>query len=322
MGNWESYKEVPVPLAEAQGLVIGKDLVVISGFPRNFDAILSNKVYALDLTSNVTSPTAVWRAKDDVPLLDNIIGLTHGGFVLVNNLLYICGGYIGVHPGPATTYCFTYNHFGAKGTQWKAFPSLPAERSGGGLFYDSNVNTLYYATGASRPDPANRIYTIDHNEAWSINLANTQAGWKPIPNVPYQGNHVGFTTVKYENIDRHYLIGGQLGEDEFTANLNDMYEWSPTMNKWIARAKLPLNRGHFSSSVVPHKNCGFSISGGSTNFGQTSDVTYYDIKTDSWTKIGELPDRLNTPVCAIFGEYYYCQSGHINKSFSWRRKMI
>lgn len=300
--------------------IIGNDLVIFSGFTKNYFGPLSSKVFALDLTSNVIAGT--WREMDSMPIVDNNSGVTHGGFVVIDTIVIICGGYVGIYPGPATSTCFYYNHQAEKGAQWGTLPSLPLSRSGGGLFYDELLRTLYYTTGAARPDETNYTIIIDHADTWALNLGNTAAGWISMRDTPYIGNHIGFTTVKYRGIERHYIMGGQIGDDEINSNLNYLYEYLPKLNQWIPKAKLPIGRGHFASSVIPWNNCGFSIAGGSTNLGKTSEITYYDITTDTWTKIGDLPQKIDTPACVIAGEYYYCQTGNINGKFSWRRKIM
>ena len=85
---------------------------------------------------------------------------------------------------------------------------------------------------------------------------------------------------------------------------------------------MPFTRGHASSSTRA-MGCGFIIAGGSTNEnGKTKDISFYDITTDTWTKIGELPNAINTPVCDIGVDgYLYCESGWPNGTFSHKRKI-
>jgi len=63
-----------------------------------------------------------------------------------------------------------------------------------------------------------------------------------------------------------------VGENEFTGNVDDNYEWNMQGKKWIKKKDMPFTRGHASSSTNP-VNCGFMISAGSTNeFGKTKYV--------------------------------------------------
>ena len=55
---------------------------------------------------------------------------------------------------------------------------------------------------------------------------------------------------------------------------------------------------------------------------QTKDISFYDVGSNSWTTIGELPAYVNTPVCDISPNgYLYCESGWTNGLFSSRRKI-
>jgi len=88
----------PMPVAEAQGALIGDHFLIVSGLNDEnggySDATLQN--YARDL-SIADSP---WVAVDDLP---TNWGITHGAFVVVENVYYQCGGYQGGHPGRCPT---------------------------------------------------------------------------------------------------------------------------------------------------------------------------------------------------------------------------
>jgi N-acetylneuraminic acid mutarotase len=73
--------------AEAQGGIIGDDLVIISGFTMGYKQATA-KVYAL----NLRDPLAPWRAMDDLPVQP---GITHAAYAVVGLKLYMCGGYVG-----------------------------------------------------------------------------------------------------------------------------------------------------------------------------------------------------------------------------------
>ena len=285
-----------------------------SGFSNSIQEV-TKKTYAYDTTKS----TSVWRQMDDLPLPD---GISHCAYAVKGNVLYTCGGYNGGHPGPGMKKCLKFTGTNPPGSQWSTLPDLPAERAGGGMILDSASNTLLYATGASRPDPKRRLYTIDHDDVWELNLNNLNAGWQTKPKIPYKGNHMGFVTVKYQGKERHYYHGGQSGEAENDTNQNTMYEWIQSSSQWIKRQDLPIGRGHYSSSVVPYKECGFLIFGGRYNSGPTSDVTYYDIGNDRWTTIGDLPEAVKTPVCDISDGVAYCQTGKVSGDFSHKIEVI
>jgi len=75
----------------------------------------------------------------------------------------------------------------------------------------------------------------------------------------------------------------------------------------------PNTRGHASSSTLAY-GCGLLIMAGSTNeFGKTSDISYYSIPDNEWTKLGDLPASPNTPVCVVYTDpssvdWLHCES--------------
>jgi hypothetical protein len=321
-------------VAESQGGFIGEDgndLLLVSGFEGGWLQV-TTLVYALDTTKTPFN----WEPMDDIPM-ENVYtpwtttssGITHGGFVIVKDVYYMCGGYVGGEPGAATNACFKYNHtiLPGGGEQWSRLPNLPEERGGGGMVYDSGENALYFSAGAIRPN-AGGTYTVDQPDTWMLDLddvedPNTVAEWKDLAPAKYTANHIGFVSAKDKaGMERHFFYGGQDGHGEYDGNYADLYEFLPSSNKWEARQSMPFARGHTSSSTVAI-GCGFLIAGGAKNGGgKTSDVTFFDIDEDKWTKIGQLPDAINTPVCDITGDWLYCQSGHIDGNFSVRRKIM
>ena len=65
---------------------------------------------------------------------------------------------------------------------------------------------------------------------------------------------------------------------------------------------------------------GYITAGGSSNSegGHFADISYYDIPSDTWTKIGDLPEALNTPVCDMYDGWLYCETGHPRARFSYK----
>jgi hypothetical protein len=200
-------------------------------------------------------------------------------------------------------------------------PKLPQPRSGGGMVYDPDRNALIYAGGAERPKAGNP-HAEDRPHAWMYEFAT--GAWRSVADMPYISNHISYTTTKdAAGKVRHFFVGGQVGENEFSGNVKDHYEFDAVNLTWTPRAQQLFTRGHASSSTnaVP---CGYIIAGGSTNeFGKTKDISYYDIATNSWIKIGELPSAVNTPVCGIdfIGGMYYCETAWTTGKFSTKRRI-
>jgi Kelch motif len=281
--------------------------MIFAGFRSGF-SVVTNRTYARD----VRYLNSTWRRMDDMPLAS---GITHMATVSVGSIVYLCGGYHGPHPGPHTSICFQYNHSIAPGTgaQWSYLPSLPNGGSaGGGMIYSTAYNTLYYTGGGQRLVPGT-VQPVDLNSTWKLALHNQSAGWLPSTPLPYLANHLSYVTHRDTlGYERHYVLAGQVAENECCGNLAYNYEFLPRNETWIQRASMPIPRGHAASSTRAF-GCGFIIAGGSINNPnrtsttkiRTDDVSYYDVYKDSWvTAIGKLPAIGATPIVDIHNNGY------------------
>jgi hypothetical protein len=214
-----------------------------------------------------------------------------------------------------------YDHSVQPKGEWSFFESLPEGRGGGGMVYDSKKKELVYSSGAVRPR-AGKSDADDQNDTWAYSLSNPGAGWTKKADIPFHANHMSFVTARDgSGKERHFFVGGQIDENEWGGNVKDNYEWDSENENWIKRANMPFTRGHAASSTRPFA-CGYIIAAGSTNeYGKTADVSYYDIPSDTWTKLGDLPEALNTPVCDIKNDVLYCESGFAWSKFSFKRKI-
>lgn len=321
MGDWQSLKCYRFPIAEAQGAMIdGKNLFIVAGFLSRFKRV-TRKTFSLD----TSRPRAIWRRRDNHPREG---GTTHAGFVVVNNIFYMCGGYLGGHPGQHTDGCYSFDISKPRRSQWTSFASLPDDgRAGGGLFYDSTANALFFAAGAKRLDGI----TIDYNNTWMYSLDDgnpNASGWISKAPSPFVGNHVGFVTA-YDATgkERHYIVGGQTGEDEANGNRVENYEYDVGNNVWIPRQSMLIPRGHAASSTRS-VGCGYIVAAGTSNGERMiSDVSYYDIPTDTWTSIGSLPKAIKTPVCDFAtnsegNTNLYCETGYDQAWFSHKIQVL
>jgi N-acetylneuraminic acid mutarotase len=282
----------------------------MGGYDNGGLATATNKTWAY----NVTSQT--WRQMDSIPIE---LGVTHMPIVFVGSNIYACGGFVnGTSPGlPARKECFMYSHENALGSQWTRIPDLPDIRAGGAMFYDSIRNSIFYATGADFHSP-NPPRPVDWSTVWELSLANPIA-WTARSASPYKANHVGFTTVVYQGVERHFMMGGQEAHNEWSGQLNRTYEYVSTTDTWIQRASMLSGTSHIQSSVIPYNNCGVLVVGGKNNLASvSSDVVYYDIGTNTWSKIGTTPTSISASVCDVIDGYLYCQTGCIGCKFSYR----
>jgi hypothetical protein len=192
---------------------------------------------------------------------------------------------------------------------------LPDGRGGGGLDYSKALNALVYSGGALR-NPG----FVDQPHTW-VYVLGSSAGWVRKADIPFLANHMSFVSA-VDNLggERLFYLGGQKEWMEGNGNVAFNYEYDAVNDRWTRRADMPFPRGHASSSTRA-VSCGYIVVAGTTNgTGKTSDISYYDIPTNKWTKIGDLDAKINTPVCDIdfVNGYLYCETGWVSGSYSSR----
>jgi hypothetical protein len=194
---------------------------------------------------------------------------------------------------------------------------LPIGRAGGSLQYVASRNALFFTGGAERPTLAEYV---DFRNSWLYRLdAGLTGTWQPMQDMPFSANHMSYVTARDERgAARYFFLGGQLAENEGNGNIDTNYEWDAVRDVWTPRKKMLIPRGHASSSTLAI-SCGFIMVAGTTNgSGPTKEIHYYDIPSDTWTKIGESWFGVNTPVCGIGGGFLWCETGWSDARFSSR----
>lgn len=290
-------------------------MVVISGFT-NYFANATNQTFARDVTNNGSS----WRRMDDMPM-DS--GVTHAATLAIGTKVYLCGGYMGGHPGPHVPFCFIYDHSVPPGQQkqWSKLTNLPNGGSaGGGMIYDSASNTLFFSGGGQRRVAGNP-HPVDINNTWKYQLSKPGLGWVTSTPLPYLANHLSYVThTDDRGTERHFFMGGQVGENECCSNFASNFEFIASTESWVERASMPIARGHTTSSTRAI-GCGFITAGGSIDSGttmkaRTDDISYYDIPSNTWTMgIGTIPKATATPIVDIHSNgYMYFVTGLPNQS--------
>ena len=276
--------------------LVGDDIVMFGGF-FNGIANVTNHTYA----RSVRNPTETWRRMDDVPLPG---GLTHAAEVAVGLKVYLCGGY-SVYPGPHRNSCYVYDHAIApgSGSQWSTLANIPIGSAGAGMIYDAASNTLFYSGGRQSYNFSNPG-TFDVTHTWKYSFDHPSVGWVASTPIPYMANHQSAVThTDSFGKQRHFYLGGQERLYECCRNKNETYEFITSTETWVRRSSMPLARGHATASTRSI-GCGFIIAGGSVNspigiLNRTTDMSYYDIPSDCWTRIGDVPFPGATPVVVI-----------------------
>jgi len=95
-----------------------------------------------------------------------------------------------------------------------------------------------------------------------------------------------------QSIDDKVLIFGGIVANG--SNINSVYEYDPVINLWSSKASIPNASGLGNSSCVKLNNGKILLFGGSQNgsTSQSNKVYQYDIATNSWIILSDLPNAL------------------------------
>ena len=299
------------------GLLVGDDMVSFSGFINSFRDV-TNQTFARD----ITNANSTWRRMDDMPLQFDV---THAAAAIVGTKVYLCGGYRGAHPGPHTPLCYLYDNSITPGTgqQWTRFADIPNNGTAGAcMVYDATRRTLYYIGGGQRLVPG-RPESVDTNNTWKFDFLQPSSGWVATTSIPYKANHLSAVTAKHLGQERHFIVGGQISENESIGNLADVFEFFATNETYVRRFSMPFGRSHTTISTRAI-GCGFIVAGGSVNSingrkQRTRNILYYDIPTNNWTSIGDIPTNLATPLVDIHNSGYMY---FVNDDGTSRRQIV
>jgi len=282
---WKTSPSAPVGRYEAAGGVINGRLYVFGGYiDQDIHATPRSDVF--DLVRNT------WTQLDDMP-----VTLTHVGQAIEGSNLWIAGGFVGDHPGDATTDVWKYD---AIANTWTRGPSLPAARGSGALAVRGRF--LHFFGGL--PGAGSKA-TTEFGTQWILNLDNLTAGWRAAAALPTPRGH--FSAVSLNG--KVYAIGGQHLWDENTGVEDDVDVYDPATNRWTKAAPLPKPLSHTSSSTFV-QNGRIVVVGGATSFFKTSaDIYTYDPATNLWTLGGQLPSPRLTPVADAWGQQIVVSTG-------------
>lgn len=226
--------------------------------------------------------------------------LTHVAQAIVNDNMYIAGGFVGQAPGRTVSDSFVFN---LPSNTWSRLPSLPQPRAGGGLVYISQLNALFFSSGILRP--AGKYHGLDKADSWILFLSNLEAGWTPRASIYNPRNHMSAVAVA----SRYFFLGGQHLGKESTDNQATMQEYDFKRDLWIFRRFMPTATGHIAASTLAFWN-GIIVVGGINNGRLLSNrIYYYDIFSDAWSLVGVFPRNVQSPVCGIAFRLLCCATG-------------
>jgi N-acetylneuraminic acid mutarotase len=290
--SWETRALAPIGRSEGQGAAVGGKLYAFGGFYTGTTTTARSDLF--------DPATNTWSRLPDMPE-----ELTHSATVADGNTIWLIGGYVDDHPGPATRNVWKFDTISRTYTLG---PLLPAPRGAGGAAIVGRE--LHFFGGTNRV--AGSTADPDQPHHWVLNLDGGTT-WSPRADLPNPRNHLTGATVD----DKIYAIGGQHNANENTGLQSDVHRFDTATNTWTKVASLPKARSHIVSVV---RDGQIYILGG-TNPGNTasSDVTVYSADSDTWSKAPSLPGGRKTPVAALINGVVYLTGGsHATGTYAGR----
>ena len=286
---WRRIVASPLARTEAATAVVGGRLYLFGGFIAGLETSSQVDVY---------DPAAdTWSRAKDMPTRP-----THENAAVDGHVVWLAGGFLGKHPGPATHDVWKYD---AAADTWTAGPPLPEPRAGGGLTVAQE--RLHYF-GGFKPD--RDTVCTDH---WSLPLDKADGAWSREADMPNPRGHLAAVTLE----GRIYALGGTNGHDRKQVDQPFCDRYDPSTKRWASIAHLPDGRSHFEGSTMVHAGRIIVVAGrcnaSTPPRMNVDDMLEYDPASDAWRVLGTNPLRVMAPSAEIIGGKLIVIGGGIGK---------
>ncbi len=278
----------PVPVSEAQGEVIGKDLFTFGGFDANKSCCTpTNRAY-------VYHRGLGWRRIRNMP--DR--GITHAGMTTDGRSIWYAGGY-------RANESWTGQIFGTRqvwrydiaSDTYEAMPKLPRVRAGGQLELLGNQLHFFGGTDKTR--------ALDVPDHWALDLDRLDLGWVRRASLHNGRHHMGSAVIG----GLIYAIGGQHHHDGPLMVQGTVESYNPFTDSWTVRAPLPQAVSHIANSTFTHGDRIVVAGGEVAHLDPVDDVWAYDPGANRWVALTPLPTPKASGVAGPLGSRWLYTSG-------------
>ncbi len=287
--TWTESVPSPVALYESQGLAANGSLYVFGGYD-------NEQIQASLLTLAFNPATERWR--NLAPMPEKI---THAGQALYDNKVYLAGGFVGDHPGPATSHVWIYD---IAADTWAVGPALPEKIGGGALV--SLEGRLHFFGGAVRQG---FTYLQDSSQHWVLDVAAGSTTWVEAAALPNPRNHIAGASLN----GKIYAVGGQHLGDEESGNQPHVNVYDPASDRWERVADLPQPLGHISAATFAHSGR-LVVVMGTTQEGKTQEIVAYNPAADRWDNLTNMPGARSATVAGVIGGEIVLATGTVGGS--------
>jgi Kelch motif len=281
-GVWKSMAPAPTARTEVAAAVIGDKIYVIGGFREPSLSNITDPAIT-PLVEEYDSATEHWTTKASLP-----VGLHHVGIGVVDNRVYVIGGFkqslMSVWKPVATVYVYDPAH-----DAWTEASPMPTAR---GALAVAELGGNVYAIGGYDGDgntPAVEAYDPVHNT------------WTARAPLPTPRDHLAAATVT----GTMYAIGGRLNRD-YRQNLSVSEAYDASTNTWTRVADLPTARSGITGGVISNV---IYVVGGESAGGTFSTNEAYVPAQDRWYTMTPMPTARHGLGSAVVDQRLYVISG-------------
>ncbi|WP_084032812.1 kelch repeat-containing protein [Chelativorans sp. J32] len=280
-GRWRWHQASPVPQARSEVSVAGdgKYIYFLGGFaagPNIEEPSLPNGVFRYDPQSDR------WTV---LPPLSE--GLHHAGLVVLDDKLFLIGGYRGTSWEPLADVQVLDLE---AGSSWRQASPMPTAR---GALALTTSNGRIHAIGGHDGEKSLAVHEI-------YDPASDQ--WSAAAPIAFPRNHHASAAL-----DRKIYIFG--GRDEATAEMDSTEVYDPAADRWDHAAPLPTGRSGVAAAVID----GRAVVFGGETFGARrktfDEAELYDPQSDSWSSLPAMPHSRHGLGAATIGSRIHVIAG-------------
>jgi N-acetylneuraminic acid mutarotase len=263
--GWRVIASTEMPRYEMLRVIRGDTIYVFGGFN-------SRKTEATDRVQAFALRAGTWQDRTRMPF-----AVTHTAAVLLNDTVWIAGGFEGNHPGPATRRVWRY---ALNSDTWSPGPSLPEPRGGGAVV--ARNDTLHFF-GGWLPDR-----TTDSEDHWMLNPGDTV--WRARAPLPLARGHLTGAVLD----GRVYAIGGNSGHDPVPLEERYVHRYEPATDTWDRLPDMPKTISHVEPATLLYDDGVITVGGRSRTNGEENvqDIFFYRPREGRWRHLGLAPERM------------------------------
>lgn len=270
---WEELTNSSLSQSEALGVQVNDKLYVLGSVLLDSTITSSTEIYDPENDS--------WSSTTPMP-----ITVTNATVIGVEEEIWVIAGLETDALKKSTNTVQVYNTIT---NSWSIGPELPISQSAGAAAYsEGKIHFL----GGQILDSIAKI-----GEHYILDVNDSIPSWQTAAQLPNPRINLGAVALN----GKIYAMGGQQTLDSLQQDLTFLDQYDLLTDSWIRKADLPAPRSHIGGSTMTHNNK-IIIVGGKIGDSLLADIIEYNIETDGWAALCQLPTTPTTAVAEVFGD--------------------